>query len=162
MHHSSWTLIITSGVSGTLLCTCYHHSKVWGWRQLLAFNLLHCDASVRHGNENVIILTKFSSLTALKLSFSSLTAPDVVIFITDCTGSCHFDNVQCCQWWKFYKKITTFSFRWMCPSCGFSTANFLMSLAVHITEHVEFSCKARSLEIDHWTKKYTQPIHQTS
>ena len=23
------------------------------------------------------------------------------IFITDCTGSCHFDNFQCSQWWKF-------------------------------------------------------------
>ena len=21
------------------------------------------------------------------------------IFITVCTGSCHFDNFQCCQWW---------------------------------------------------------------
>ena len=23
------------------------------------------------------------------------------IFITGCTGSCHFDNFQCSQWWKF-------------------------------------------------------------
>ena len=23
------------------------------------------------------------------------------IFITGCTGSCHFDNFQCNQWWKF-------------------------------------------------------------
>ena len=23
------------------------------------------------------------------------------IFITSCTGSCHFDNFQCSQWWKF-------------------------------------------------------------
>ena len=23
------------------------------------------------------------------------------IFISGCTGSCHFDNFQCSQWWKF-------------------------------------------------------------
>ena len=23
------------------------------------------------------------------------------IFITGCTGSCHFDNFHCSQWWKF-------------------------------------------------------------
>ena len=25
------------------------------------------------------------------------------IFITGCTGSCHFDNFQCSQWWKFHR-----------------------------------------------------------
>ena len=25
------------------------------------------------------------------------------IFITGCTGSCHFDNFQCSQWWKFHQ-----------------------------------------------------------
>ena len=25
------------------------------------------------------------------------------IFITGCTGSCHFDNSQCSQWWKFHQ-----------------------------------------------------------
>ena len=25
------------------------------------------------------------------------------IFITDCTGSCHFDNFQCSHWWKFHQ-----------------------------------------------------------
>ena len=24
-------------------------------------------------------------------------------FITGCTGSCHFDNFQCSQWWKFHQ-----------------------------------------------------------
>ena len=25
------------------------------------------------------------------------------ILITGCTGSCHFDNFQCSQWWKFHQ-----------------------------------------------------------
>ena len=25
------------------------------------------------------------------------------IFITGCTGSCHFDNFQCSQWWTFHQ-----------------------------------------------------------
>ena len=25
------------------------------------------------------------------------------IFITGCTGSCHFDNFQYSQWWKFHQ-----------------------------------------------------------
>ena len=25
------------------------------------------------------------------------------IFITGCTASCHFDNFQCSQWWKFHQ-----------------------------------------------------------
>ena len=25
------------------------------------------------------------------------------ILITGCTGSCHFDNFQCNQWWKFHQ-----------------------------------------------------------
>ena len=25
------------------------------------------------------------------------------ILITGCTGSCHFDNFQCSQWWKFHR-----------------------------------------------------------
>ena len=25
------------------------------------------------------------------------------IFVTGCTGSCHFDNFQCSQWWKFHQ-----------------------------------------------------------
>ena len=25
------------------------------------------------------------------------------IFITGCTGSCHFDNFRCSQWWKFHQ-----------------------------------------------------------
>ena len=25
------------------------------------------------------------------------------IFITGCTGSCHFDDFQCSQWWKFHQ-----------------------------------------------------------
>ena len=25
------------------------------------------------------------------------------IWITGCTGSCHFDNFQCSQWWKFHQ-----------------------------------------------------------
>ena len=27
----------------------------------------------------------------------------VEIFITGCTGSCHFDNFQCSQWWTFHQ-----------------------------------------------------------
>ena len=30
------------------------------------------------------------------------------IFITGCTGSCHFDNFQCGQWWKFRQNYTIF------------------------------------------------------
>ena len=27
------------------------------------------------------------------------------IFVTDYTGSCHFDNFQCSQWWIFHQKF---------------------------------------------------------
>ena len=30
------------------------------------------------------------------------------IFITGCTGSCHFDNFQCSQWWKFCQNDNIF------------------------------------------------------
>ena len=31
------------------------------------------------------------------------------IFITDCTGSCRFDNCQCSQWWQFYENVISVS-----------------------------------------------------
>ena len=30
------------------------------------------------------------------------------IFITGCTGSCHFDNFRCSQWWKFCQNDNIF------------------------------------------------------
>ena len=30
------------------------------------------------------------------------------ILITGCTGSCHFDNFQCSQWWKFHQNEDIF------------------------------------------------------
>ena len=36
------------------------------------------------------------------------------ILITGCTGSCHFDNFQCSQWWKFHQNediyVSVFTF----------------------------------------------------
>ena len=34
------------------------------------------------------------------------------ILITGCTGSCHFDNFQCSQWWKFHQN-EDIPFQWV-------------------------------------------------
>ena len=42
------------------------------------------------------------------------------ILITGCTGSCHFDNFQCSQWWKFHQNediSVSVNFRVTGPLC---------------------------------------------
>ena len=70
------------------------------------------------------------------------------IFITGCTGSCHFDNFQCSQWWKCHeneyisvsvKMVGQFLYSLICISTWFDTC-FLVKM--------QYLCHAISFYID--------------
>ena len=70
----AWTKLLTFIVSGNDLAPNIHLSLTHIWVTSLQWVTL--KRKCRHFDE---------------------------IFITGCTGSCHFDNFQCSQWWKFHQ-----------------------------------------------------------
>ena len=59
------------------------------------------------------------------------------IFITGCTGSCHFDNFQCSQWWKFHQNedisVSVFQTEHLVIHTSFRT---IMDLRIFKVNHV--------------------------
>ena len=72
------------------------------------------------------------------------------ILITGCTGSCHFDNFQCSQWWKFHQNedisVSVFNrltlLAWLECSRGLVeiTASLLIAGVSHLPKYVLFRC----------------------
>ena len=65
------------------------------------------------------------------------------ILITGCTGSCHFDNFQCSQWWKFHQNedifvsviIVAFHLNWVLPMPRALQQREIYLLSHHETLH---------------------------
>ena len=64
----------------------------WHWNDPFQWN---CLPHVRY-RISTLMLIKMGSLKQKCRHFDE-------IFITGCTGSCHFDNFQCSQWWWFHQ-----------------------------------------------------------
>ena len=60
------------------------------------------------------------------------------IFITGCTGSCHFDNIQCKQWQNSIKMMT-FPFHWP-DSNKTKVRNFFNSFFFQVVMGLRCSC----------------------
>ena len=67
------------------------------------------------------------------------------IFITGCTGSCHFDNFQCSQWWKFHQNdnssisvctLHCSSYTLHCASYTHHCASYTLHCAVIVADWV--------------------------
>ena len=78
------------------------------------------------------------------------------IFITGCTVSCHFDNFQCSQWWKFHQnedisvsvKATMSYPWWKCQSFG---------IYMFSSKTCMVTCK--SVSVNPKTTKFWQQFH---
>ena len=59
------------------------------------------------------------------------------ILITGCTGSCHFDNFQCSQWWKFHQNedisVSVYTLREVMSSRR--GRSFLLTLSYAVTRY---------------------------
>ena len=87
--------------SSPIWCISAHFSsntylwKINTWKQLhLKTMPVTCQVSQNTGEKRVIV-----NLSTLKRKCRHFDE----ILITGCTGSCHFDNFQCSQWWKFHQ-----------------------------------------------------------
>ena len=50
-----------------------------------------------------LVMKRYDILQFLRTSLKRKCRRFDEILITGCTGSCHFDNFQCSQWWKFHQ-----------------------------------------------------------
>ena len=54
------------------------------------------------------------------------------IFIIGCTGSCHYDNCHCSQWWKFHQNYNI-------PASVYSSGKLLKCVYLNKSPNVDFS-----------------------
>ena len=70
-------------------------------KTFLLKNLISYD--IAYGFPQLIWIFIWMSLHARRKSLKRKCRHFDENFITGCTGSCHFDNFQCSQWWKFHQ-----------------------------------------------------------
>ena len=90
------------------------------WKALIIHNMVSSPSKYKEAKEKYVIWksrnrasmgydsTKYSVSKVYNLAVSAFTLKRKCrhfdeILIIGCTGSCHFDNFQCSQWWKFHQ-----------------------------------------------------------
>ena len=98
------------GGSRALKVTCVWFLDNWYcvglvsvWTTLLTMKAVCGDIRACHRDIRVV---RYNSLAGVTLKRKCRHFDE--IFVTGCTGRCHFDNVQCCPWLKFRQNVNVF------------------------------------------------------